>query len=103
VDKEPDIKLSGRTVNDNERICSLYEYKIEEDIAIFKYRYSDWSDYTSDAYFSLYEGVVYYDRDYPSATHRVVDCYRDYAYSNKEIKTAIEHYLIEKVLLESYA
>jgi hypothetical protein len=105
MNREPDIVLSGRIYQDEERICSLYEYKIRGDIAIFKYRFNDWCDDTTDAYFILYEGVVYYNRDIPvlNMGDYVENYHRDHAYSNKEIKAAIENYLIEKALLETYA
>ena len=105
MNREPDIILSGRVYHGEERICSLYEYKIKDDMAIFRYRFNDWSDETTDAYFLLYKNVVYYNRDLPVLDMRdyVEHSHRDHAYSNKEIRVAIENYLVEKTLLETYA
>lgn len=105
MNREPDLTLNGRVYQDEERTCLLYEYKIKDDTAIFKYRFSDWSDDTTEGYFILYKDVIYYNRDLPvlDKFNYVEFSHRDYAYSNGEIRAAIENYLIEKELLEAYA
>lgn len=102
--KQPDIVLSGRFEGSYERVCLLYEYKIRDDVAIFKYRYNDWNTETWDGYFLLSKGTVYFNRDYPAINkHDYVEySHRDHAYSNKEIREAIESYLVEKTLLETH-
>ena len=104
MNREPDVTLSGKVYQGEERACLLYEYKIKDDIAIFKYRFSDWSNEVTDGYFILYEGVVYYNRELPLIDEHnyVLYSHRDCAYSNGEIRAAIENYLIEKQLLEAY-
>lgn len=99
MNRRPDIVLVGRKRGDDDRSLSLYEYKIDESDVIFEYEFSDWIDTTS--YFVLYDNEVYFNRDAPELdkSNKVANYSRDHAYSNDEIRKAIEDYLIEKLLL----
>jgi hypothetical protein len=99
--RTPDITLSGRQQSGEERFLYLYEYKIDDTNVIFEYRFSDWDDDGSSiGYFELKYNSVYYNRDIPkNMDSEVYQHHRGHAYSNNEIRIAIENYLIEKMLL----
>lgn len=99
MNRKPDIVLVGRTRGDEDRPLYLYEYKIDDSNVIFEYEFGDWVDTIS--YFVLYNNEVYFNRDYPvlDISNKVSNYFRSHAYSNDEIRKAIEDYLIEKFLL----
>jgi hypothetical protein len=98
-ERKPDVTLSGREQNGEERFLYLYEYRIDETNVVFEYKFSDWED-EKVGYFELKYNSVYYNRDLPiNMDSEVGNHYRSHAYSNNEIRAAIENYLIEKMLL----
>ena len=98
-ERKPDITLSGRKQNGEERFLYLYEYKINDTNVIFEYRFSDWIE-DQVGYFELKNNSVHYNRDMPKdMDSEVGQHHRSHAYSNNEIRVAIEHFLIEKMLL----
>ena len=101
MNNRPDIVLTGRYHGSEERILSLFEYKIYDTKMIFKYRFNDWSDGAEYAYFILHDNEVYFNRDAPIivSNDTVSNQYRSYAYSRDEILAAIQGYLVEKFIL----
>lgn len=94
-----DVVLSGRKHRDKERSLYLYQYKIDDSNIVFEYKFSDWTDLSS--YFILHENEIYFNRHEPEldTSNKVANYFRDHAYSNDEIRKAIEDFLVEKVLL----
>lgn len=104
MNRAPDITLTGRISNHDEEIRELYLWECQSDTQItFSYRFSDWYD-VDNAYFMLVDGIVYFNRDEPVIKQydQVSDEYRPHAYSNSEIRSAIENYLIEKLIFTEH-
>lgn len=109
MNSKPDIILTGRRQRSYDsnagelRELYLYEIDLSTDEPIFRYRFTEW-DEDSVAYFKYSKcGKVFFRReneefgeDDPGS---VSESYRSYAYSAQEIRSAIENYLVEKVLL----
>jgi hypothetical protein len=104
MNRKPDIVLTGRVsqYTDDPRELYLWEYSDGTQM-IFSYMFSDWIN-THEGYFMLVDGIIYFNRDAPrlSRNDTVPDEYRSHAYSNIEIRNAIENYLIEKLILTEH-
>lgn len=99
---KPDIVLSGRESQyGGARSLYIYEFKIDGEEVIFSYRFSDWHCCTENAFYILKNNTIYFNRDEPIASKDTVkDYYRPHAWSNYEIRSAIEDYLVSKIILE---
>lgn len=102
MQQKPDIVLGGRLNGaGEERFLYLYSYLVDDEKAIFSYRFSDWEE-DWNGYYILYRGRVYFDRDsIPSVwpDQEVTNRYRPGLWSGDEIKRAIEDYLVSSLLL----
>lgn len=104
---KPDIVLTGRfrrgydSKIDEARDLFLYEHDLTSDEPVFRYEFTDW-DNESYAYFKYGKcGKVFFrrqDEGFEKNTY-VTNNHRSYAYSEQEIRNAIENYLVEKLLL----
>ena len=104
---KPDIVLTGRfrrgydnSINEV-RDLFLYESDLTSDEPVFRYEFTDW-DKESYAYFKYSKcGKVFFrreDESFEMDTY-VTNNHRSYAYSEQEIRSAIENYLVEKFIL----
>lgn len=102
MDNQPDIVLSGRESQyGGTRSLYIYEFKIDDEEIIFSYRFSDWSDCTENGFYFLKNNTIYFNRDEPRINEdRVKNYHRPHAWSNDEIRYAIENYLVSKIILE---
>ena len=108
MNSKPDIILTGRRQRGDDsdaglRELYLYEVDLSTDEPIFRYRFTEWDEY-SVAYFKYSKcGKVFFIRDDGEFggddPGSVSESYRSYAYSAQEIRAAIENYLVEKALL----
>lgn len=91
-DRDPDLK---------ERILYLYELESSGEDLIFEYKYSDWSR-TSRSYFIFHNDEVYFNNDKPvlNIDNKVPNWYRPHAWSSDELRSIINDYLVNKILLE---
>jgi hypothetical protein len=99
MERKADIVLSGRKRHDEERSLYLYQHKIDDSNIIFEYEFSDWGD--MQCYFILHNNEIYFNRHEPEldTSNKVANYFRNWAYSNDEIRKAIEDFLVEKALL----
>lgn len=102
MDRQPDIILSGRESQyGGHRSLYIYEFKIDSEDIIFSYRFSDWSECTEDGFYFLKDDTIYFNRDEPKISDdSVKSYYRPHAWSNDEIRFAIENFLVSKIILE---
>jgi hypothetical protein len=102
---KPDIILSGRESRyGGTRSLYIYEFKVDDEDIIFSYRFSDWNDCTENAFYILKNNTVYFNRDEPIISKDTVkNYYRPHAWSNDEIRSAIEDHLVSKIILGTYA